>query len=254
MRIHTGRPAVALVVLSLMATAGIAAQQPDPVDPRIEIAKRLPSAKPEDLRPTPVPGMYEWNHGANISYVTADGKYVFGGDLLEIGSAGTAENLTDKRREEISLAKQPLRQRSLAAIPESQMLVFGPPNPRYTVTVFTDISCAYCRVMHKHMAEYNQLGVKVRYLFFPRSGPGSESWKQAEQVWCSENRNAAFTAAILNQVDGGTACSATPIQQHWDLVKKFDLPGTPGIVLANGKLIPGYMDPQALLKELQASR
>jgi thiol:disulfide interchange protein DsbC len=253
MRIRTGGVAAALILLSLVAVAGIAAQ-PAAVDPRIELAKRLPNAKPEDLRPAPVPGMYEWNHGSNIAYVTADGKYVFGGDLLEIGAAGTAENLTDRRRDEISAAKQPMRQRALAAIPETQMLVFGPRNPRYTVTVFTDIDCPYCRVMHKHIAEYNQLGVKVRYLFFPRSGPDTESWKKADQVWCSENRNEAFTAAILNQVEPGKACAATPIQQHWDLVQKLGLAGTPAIVLADGKLIPGYVDPQALLKELQAAR
>ena len=51
------------------------------------------------------------------------------------------------------------------------MLVFGPQDPKYTVTVFTDVDCAYCRQLHSQIADYNRLGIRVRYLFYPRTGP-----------------------------------------------------------------------------------
>jgi len=54
---------------------------------------------------------------------------------------------------------------------------------------------AYCRKLHSQMAELNRLGIRVRYMFFPRTGPGTESWKKAEVVWCSPNRNEALTRA-----------------------------------------------------------
>ena len=57
------------------------------------------------------------------------------------------------------------------AVPESQMLIFSPKNPQYTITVFTDVDCEYCRKLHSEMAELNRLGVRVRYMFFPRTGP-----------------------------------------------------------------------------------
>ena len=75
------------------------------------------------------------------------------------------------------------------------MLVFSPKDPKYTITVFTDIDCGYCRKLHSQMAEYNRLGIRVRYLFYPRSGPDTESWHKAEAVWCSANRNDALTRA-----------------------------------------------------------
>ena len=83
----------------------------------------------------------------------------------------------------------------LNSVPESQMVVFSPKDPKYTVTVFTDIDCGYCRKLHSEMAKYNELGIRVRYLFYPRTGPNTESWSKAVAVWCSPNRNEALTRA-----------------------------------------------------------
>ena len=68
----------------------------------------------------------------------------------------------------------------ISAVPESQMVIFSPKNPLYTITVFTDVDCQYCRKLHSEMAELNKLGVRVRYMFFPRTGPNTESWRKAE--------------------------------------------------------------------------
>ena len=96
-------------------------------------------------------------------------------------------NLSENRRRGI-------RARMIETVPETEMLVFSPKDPKYTITVFTDIDCGYCRRLHSQIAEYNRLGIRVRYLFFPRSGPDTESWHKAEAVWCASNRNDALTA------------------------------------------------------------
>ncbi len=134
---------------------------------------------------TPVNGMFEITRGSDISYSSSDGRYVIIGDLIDLDSDA---NLTENRRRGI-------RNRMLDAIPESEMLVFSPKNPKYTITVFTDIDCGYCRRLHSQIAEYNRLGIRVRYLFYPRSGPDTESWHKAEAVWCAANRNDALTRA-----------------------------------------------------------
>ena len=77
------------------------------------------------------------------------------------------------------------------------MVVFGPSDPKYTVTVFTDVDCPFCRKLHSQIADYNRLGIRVRYLFYPRSGPNTASWTKAEQVWCSADRKEALTRAKL---------------------------------------------------------
>src|SRR5207244_5242287 len=102
----------------------------------------------------------------------------------------------------------------ISDVPESEMLVFGPQNPKYTVTVFTDVDCAYCRQLHSQIADYNRLGIRVRYMFYPRTGPNTESWTKAEEVWCSSNRNEALTLA--NAADPRKSKqSPNPVPNHY---------------------------------------
>ena len=235
-----------LAVLTLCALAGaIPAQQSEPkadskVDPRVEIATRI-GAHPEELRASPVPGLYELTRGSDIAYVTADGKYAFTGDLIELANNN---NLTEQHRRE-------LRVKALAMFPESEMLIFGPKEPKYTVTVFTDVDCPFCRKLHSQIAEYNQLGVRVRYLLYPRTGPNTESWTKAEQVWCSADRNDALTRAKLGQDLKTKVCPNNPVAKSYALGQDFAVQGTPAIIMSDGEMLPGYLPPEALVKHLK---
>ena len=237
-----------VVLLGLLATALSQASQaqtstPATVDPRTDIATKL-GARPDDVHITPIAGMYEITQGAKVFYVSADAKYSISGDLVILANN---DNLSEQRRREV-------RAKLLAALPESEMLVFGPKDPKYTITVFTDVDCAYCRELHNHMAEYNQLGIRVRYLAYPRTGPNSESWNKAVQVWCSTDRNAALTAAKRDQPLTAKPCTTNPVAQEYALGQDFELPGTPALVLPNGELVPGYLPPEQLVQHLRESQ
>ncbi len=212
-------------------------------DPRIELAKSIQGSEARDFSPTQIPGIYEYTKGADIGYVTADGKYYFNGDLYQI--QGQA-NLTEERR-------GGLRARMLANVAEKDMIVFSPKDPKYTINVFTDIDCTYCRKLHSEIAEINKLGIRVRYLAFPRTGPGTESWHKAEAVWCASNRNDALTRAKLGQLATGDACALNPVARQFALGNALGVNGTPGIVTSSGHYIGGYEPPKQLLKDLQAA-
>jgi thiol:disulfide interchange protein DsbC len=150
--------------------------------------------------------------------------------------------------------RRDLRVQQIGSIPESQMVIFGPKDPKYTVTVFTDVDCAYCRQLHSQIADYNRLGIRVRYLFYPRSGPNTESWTKAEAVWCSDNRNDALTRAKLGQPVKAKHCADTPGARTYAMGRDFGLQGTPAIVAANGTMFPGYLPPNDLLQELKKAQ
>jgi thiol:disulfide interchange protein DsbC len=133
------------------------------------------------------------------------------------------------------------------------MVVFSPPDPKYTVTVFTDVDCVYCRALQRQIKDYNRLGIKVRYVFFPRTGPDTGSWYKAEQVWCSADRRAALTRAKLGEPLDTKPCGSTPVAREYALAESIGLEGTPGIVAANGALLGGYLPPDALLAALRQS-
>jgi thiol:disulfide interchange protein DsbC len=230
-----------LVLGALLVQTSAPAEQAS-VDPRVEVAGRIPGAKVDQLKATPIPGMYEYTRGTEIAYVTADGKYAISGDLFDLAKN---DNLTEQHRRE-------LRSKLIAAVPEDQMLIFGPKDPKYTITVFTDVDCAYCRKLHSDMAELNRLGVRVRYMFYPRSGPNTESWKKAEAVWCSANRNDALTQAKLGaKLDLTKTCDANPVAREYALGQNLGVRGTPAIVTEHGDYLAGYMPPRELVQQLK---
>jgi thiol:disulfide interchange protein DsbC len=210
-------------------------------DPRVAIAAKMPGVKPEDLHATPIPGIYELLRGGDAAYVSTDGKYAIIGDMYE---TGTNNDLTENRRRD-------LRLKMLAAIPENQMVVFGPDNPKHTITVFTDMDCAYCRKLHSQITEYNKLGIRVRYIAYPRTGPNTSSWSKAEQVWCSADRKTALTEAKLGKTLPTKICADNPVAKEYALGQDFNLQGTPTIILGNGEMVAGYMAPTDLVEELK---
>jgi len=233
-----------LALISMLGAAGVSAQTPAKSDPRADIASKIPGTRADQLKQSPIPGMYELVQGTDFAYVSADGKYAIAGDLYDIGSSN---NLTEERRRDARI-------KLVSDMPEAQMLIFGPKSPKYTITVFTDIDCSYCRRLHSQIAEYNRLGIRVRYMFFPRSGPDTESWAKAEEVWCAPDRNDALTHAKLGEKVKNPKTCATPIERHYSLGLKLGVQGTPAIVLGDGELLPGFVPPSALVNHLRTTK
>ena len=174
--------------------------------------------------------------------MTADGKYYIDGNLYDMKSR---VNLTEELRTHARVAL-------INAVPESQMVIFSPANPKYTLTVFTDVDCQYCRRLHSQIAELNRLGIRVRYMFFPRSGPGTESWRKAEVVWCSANRNEALTRAKTGApLDMNKTCTPTPVAREYELGESLGVRGTPAMFSEYGDYINGYIPPQELVQQLK---
>jgi thiol:disulfide interchange protein DsbC len=214
-------------------------------DPRIALAKLMPGIEPGELRTTPVAGIYELAHQGEVTYVTADGKYVFSGDLYQVSTTGEFPNLTENRRRE-------MRQQLLAAVPEKDMIVFGKAGAPHTITVFTDVDCQWCQHLHAQIEDYNALGIRVRYLAYPRTGPDTESWHKAEAVWCAKDRNSALTAAKRGNKVPAASCNKT-VSGQYDLGAMVGVNATPAVVFGNGELVPGYLPPDDMLEAIITS-
>lgn len=234
------RTLCALVPAALLLSACNAGADDVPAADRSRILETFPELSAGSIKPSPISGLYEIMLGGQISYVSADGRYLIQGDLYD---ALEERNLTESRREVA-------RQAAINDIGESSMIVFRPGEVRHTVTVFTDIDCGFCRKLHRQMAGYNKRGIEVRYMFFPRSGPDTASWFKAEKVWCADDRNTALTRAKSGVDINSEDCEPTPVAQHYKLGRALGIRGTPAIVAQGGELIPGYVSPDELLKYL----
>ena len=211
---------------------------------KAELADLLPGVGHDQVTDSPIGGVYEIAVGTNVAYVSDDGKYLLQGELYDLDSN---ENLTELRRSQV-------RMDLLSGLSEEGMIIFGPSQgkAKHSVVVFTDIDCGYCRKLHREIQQVNELGIEVKYVFFPRSGPGTESWQKAGNVWCSANRNAALTTAKAGGDVPASKCEGTPIQSQYDLGRQAGVRGTPAIFNEEGVQIGGYLPAEAMLGRLDA--
>lgn len=206
-----------------------------------ELAKYFPNATPDSVLKTPISGLYEVQIGPRVYYFSPDARYLMAANIIDLKSG---INLTKPR-----LFKA--RQRALEKIGEENMIIFSPEKPEFTLTAFTDVDCAYCRKMHSQIAEYNKLGIAIRYLFYPRAGIGSSSHKTAVSIWCSDDRKGTLTKAKAGSKIADKSCE-NPIGDHIKLVRQMELRGTPALILPSGELIESYIPPAELLKLLRS--
>lgn len=200
------------------------------------LEKRFGDLHIRELNPTPIPGVYEMVFGTRIAYVTADGKYMITGNLVDLENR---RNLSSERHGQ-------LIQQSLGKIGDAKMIVFAPKRTKRTITVFTDVDCPYCAKFHLEVAALNDAGVKVRYLLFPRTGKDSESYKRAVAVWCAKDRNKAIGVAKSGGKLDMKTC-ANPVDEHLALGEDFGVTGTPSLFLDDGRMAPGYVPARELL-------
>ena len=217
---------------------------------RDRLKKLLPDLEVTSIHETPVPGVYEVLLGTDLVYVSGDGRYMMQGRLVDLQSR---ENLTETSPRLAEAQKRQAQERAdtVGKLAEDDMIIFGPDDAKYTVTVFTDIDCGYCRKLHKEIDGYGEEGIRVRYLFFPRAGEGSPSYDKSVSVWCADDRQQALTEAKAGKTPAKKSCE-NPILDQMKLGATFGIAGTPAIVFDNGELVPGYMPPKRLLATLKA--
>ncbi len=235
-----------LVVAAAPAAAQSADADAELAAVRERVASEFKEILPEHVFPGPVDGWYTIRKGAIVAYISADGRYLLQGDIIDLDAQA---NLTEAER-------NVARHEMIGALGAGDAIVFSPEPAklRHSVSIFTDIDCGYCRRLHSQIDQYLAKGIEVRYLLYPRSGPASPSWQKAEQVWCSPDRNNALTLAKLDREFETRQCDTANemISEHYALGQDVGLRGTPAIVFEDGTLVSGYLTPDRLAAALDA--
>jgi len=204
------------------------------------LVERMPSLKVEAISPSRIKGLYEVMAGADIFYVSEDGRYLIQGRMFDLVEK---KDLTE---EKLAVAKAAL----INAVSKDDMIIFKAPMQKYVINVFTDIDCGYCRKLHSEIDQYLAEGITVQYLFFPRAGKDSGAYKKAVSVWCADDRNAALTAAKSNKNPPAEKTCTNPVDAHMALGDELGVRGTPMIITPKGTVFPGYMPAKALADAL----
>ncbi|MGR6980713.1 bifunctional protein-disulfide isomerase/oxidoreductase DsbC [Testudinibacter sp. P27/CKL/0425] len=191
------------------------------------------------LQPSPLKGVKSVVSDQGIFYVSDDGNYILRGDLFELKN-GELVNLSEK-----------MLLNKLNGFAD-QMIVYPAKNEKYVVTVFMDITCHYCHLLYSKKQEYNDLGISLRFLAFPRGGLETQTARQMEAIWQAKDRNEA-----LDQAENGKLPKElkTPdiVAKHYALGRQYGVRGTPSIITDSGEMLGGYLPPKELLEVLEES-
>lgn len=206
------------------------------------VSGRFAEIDPEEIFESQIPGWYTIRKGAIIAYISADGRYLLQGDMIDLESNA---NLTEESRNDA-------RVKMMSDVPNERLIVYTPEKVEATVSIFTDIDCTFCRRLHAQLDEYMAQGIEIRYFLYPRNGPTSPSWAKAENVWCANDRNEALTLAKLDQEYPTRNCDASVVSSHYLIGQDVGLRGTPAIVLHDGSLFSGYLPPDQLKQAIAA--
>lgn len=208
-----------------------------------------------DIRPSVIDGLYNVQIiGGPAVMITGDGQHVIMGDMYEVTDGGLAPiedpYLLNARKDFV------------ASLKEGDTINFAPEGEtKHVAYVFTDVDCGYCRRLHTQMHSYrergekkpgyNDLGIEIRYLAFPRAGANSPSAAKLESAWCAKDPVAALNKLKnLEQVEPAT-CDSAPIEHQYVKGGELGVNATPTILLPDGRLFVGFQSPDRLLESIE---
>ncbi|MGL6314720.1 thioredoxin fold domain-containing protein [Vibrio sp. WXL103] len=200
-----------------------------------------------DVVASDIDGMVEIQTSSGVLFSSLDGEFFIAGTLYGYDAQGNVEDVIAKRQ-------QPLNAELIEQYTDS-MIEFKADNEKHVMTVFTDITCGYCVKLHEEMSDYNDLGITVRYLAYPRQGPTGQVAEQMAQIWCADDQQAAMRDGKLTRkfpakTDNFEQCLAT-VQDNFALGRQLGINGTPAMFTTKGEQIGGYVPAAALLQQLE---
>lgn len=229
MTISSFRSALCLCLLgtafALPSAAQIVAPMPTTMAERLQ--NLYPATRFGAVNSTPWPGVFEVVMGANLAYVDETGQYFLFGHLYDMK---TQRDLTAERKDSLARVE-------FASLPLADAVKEVRGNGARTLAIFSDPDCPYCRRLEAEMKSLTDLTI---YTFLmPIASLHPEARGKAIAVWCSKDRLAAWHALMWrDETISATECPH-PVDRNVALGERLGISGTPTLVAANGRVLPG---------------
>ncbi len=236
MKIKHALTLLVATVCVMTATAQDKAAAPDPAAQAV--ASRLRGMYPKttftEVRASGVAGLYEVVMGNNVAYTDDTGRYFVFGHLFDMQ---TQVDLTAQR---MPAAKQAEAKQASATVEfpikdlaNAIKTVKG--NGSRKLAVFSDPTCPYCKRLERELTKLDN--VTIYTFLLPILGPDSKTLSVA--TWCAPNPAAAWSALMLEDKRPKLIACTTPIDENLVLGSRLGINGTPTLIAADGRFMPG---------------
>lgn len=186
--------------------------------------------------------LVEMENGGS-GYLTADGKNLIGGPVLQLEGNKIVELGEKIKTEKI---KEQLKKIDLTTA-----LTYKPTTePKHTLYVFTDPTCSACASLHSETEELLNNGIQIHYLAWSR---GPDSMKAINDVWCAKDKKAAYQSAI-NSVKFETEKCESKVEKNIEVGKLLNVKATPTIFTEDGRMISGAVPANIILSFLDTEK
>jgi thiol:disulfide interchange protein DsbC len=230
------------LLVSALAVAWLSAgaANADEAAVRQAFQSKFPKMTVESVSRTPFANLYEVVIDGQVFYTDDKGSYLFSGNLLDLRGS-QPRNLTQETTGK--LAATVLAKSTDNAVKR----VRG--NGKRVIYTFEDPNCGYCKELQKELAKLND--VTVYTFLWAILSP--DSVEKSKAIWCSKDRARAWDDVMLKgAVPTGKRDCDTPLERNAQLAQRFGLRGTPGVYLANGEQIGGYVPAEKIEAALRA--
>ena len=172
-------------------------------------------------------GWYEVYAGGRLFYTDEDVNYFFLGNIVE---AKSMSNITAQRLQKLSAIK-------FESLPLDFAIKTVRGNGKRKVAVFSDPDCPYCKRLEKDIA--NVTDVTIYTFLYPIPSLHPDAARKSKAIWCAPNRQKAWDDYMLRGVLAADKSCDSPIDEIQAVGQKYKMNGTPTLVFADGRVVPG---------------
>lgn len=209
---------------------------------RKNLAERIPQLpKIDEVSKTPIPGLYEIRiNGADIYYTDAEANYLVQGSLFDTREK---RNLTEERVEKLSAV-------SFDSLPIKDAFTMVRGNGKRKIAVFADPNCGFCKRFERDLAKVDN--ITVHLFLYPILG--ADSTEKSRNIWCAKDKSKVWNDWMLNATKPATAsCDTAALTRNVAFGQKYRITGTPTVIFANGKRVPGAISTEQIEANLASA-
>ena len=226
---------MALAALGLMMLAG--SSLADEASVKKLLAERLADLPVQAVKPAPMGGWYEVFSGNRLFYVDEKVDYVLVGSIID---AKTKRNLTEERIRDLLRV-------NVADLPYEDAIKIVKGDGKRKLITFEDPDCPFCRRVEAEIAKLDNYTLYV--FLYPIEQLHPNAPEKAKKIWCAKDQAKAWLDLMLrNQDPKNKADCKTPIGRNIALASNLNIQGTPALIFADGRLVPGAISKDQIEK------
>ncbi len=233
LRFHLNRFTIA--AMAGMLLLGTAQAQESVI--RKNLAARMSDLPPiDEVKPTPMTGLYEVRIGNDLLYSDAEGNFLIQGTLLD---TRVQKNLTQERISKLTAI-------DFKSLPTKNAITYKRGNGKRQMAVFADPNCGYCKRFESEIEKLENVTVHIYLIPIL----GQDSVTKTRNIWCAKDKAKTWSDwMIKGAAPAEASCNTAAIDANMALAQKYRITGTPTVVFESGKRVPGAI-PIAQVEQL----